>query len=55
MDWVKTVETLPPSGVVVETKDSGGNTQKLIREGNLWWFTDKSMYVYYIPVVWRIV
>ena len=46
-----------PNGVVVETKidDAFGvrNQQTLKRSGNLWWFPDGSMYVYYDPTHWR--
>lgn len=45
---------LPPEGVMVETVDSGGNHQDLVYAGNLWWFPDRSMYVYYIPQAWRL-
>ncbi len=48
-----------PNGVVVWTKidDSGGlrNEVKLIRQDHLWFFEDKSMYVYYEPTHWRYV
>ena len=46
-----------PNGVTVWTKidDSDGlrNEVKLIRQGRLWFFEDKSMYVYYEPTHWR--
>lgn len=45
--------TLPPDGEVVETMDSGGHVQKLVRKGNLFWFPDMSMYVYYCPKFWK--
>lgn len=31
------------------------NEQKLIRKGNLWWFTDMYMYVYYTPTHWKYI
>ncbi len=52
-DWTPTAGELPPEGEVVETMDSGGAVQNLIREGGLWFFTDMSMYVYYVPKYWR--
>jgi hypothetical protein len=59
MDWYRVRETLPLEGRVVETKidDEKGcrNKQKLIRKGNLWFYTDMSMYVYYVPTHWRYV
>ena len=46
-----------PEGVVVETKIDDGvyvrNVQDLKRRGNLWFFPDGSMYVYYTPTHWR--
>ena len=46
-----------PDGVVVETKihdgDGARNQTQLKRSGNLWWFPDGSMYVYYRPTHWR--
>jgi hypothetical protein len=45
-----------PQGVPVLTKisDERGdrNEQPLVRKGNLWWFVDGSMYVYYTPTHW---
>jgi hypothetical protein len=59
MNWTSVKTTLPPEGTIVETKieDSAGerNIQKLIRKGNLYWFTDDSMYVYYTPTHWRFI
>jgi hypothetical protein len=46
-----------PEDVVVRTKisDASGerNDQLLKRRGNLWWFPDGSMYVYYTPTHWQ--
>lgn len=47
-----------PEGIEVETKiDPPGqharNVQNLVYERNLWWFPDRSMYVYYTPTHWR--
>lgn len=45
--------SIAPEGVKLLTKidDSKGerNVQERIRQGNLWYFTDMSMYVYYTP------
>ena len=50
--------TWPPKGKVVNTKidDQNGirNEQKLILDGNRFWFPDKSMYVYYCPTHWSL-
>jgi len=46
-----------PQGVVVETKiedeDGVRNETDLVLKGNLWFFPDGSMYVYYTPTHWR--
>lgn len=55
------VEWMPadtaPHGVVVATKidDSRGvrNEQLLRREGRLWWLSDGTACVYYVPTHWR--
>lgn len=48
---------LAPDGEIVETKidDDAGerNNALLIRQGRMWFFPDKSMYVYYTPTHWR--
>lgn len=58
MEWNETIKTLPEEGVVVLTKieDEHGcrNEQLLKRSSNLWFFPDKSMYVYYTPTHWRV-
>lgn len=57
--WQNVNESLPPNGVVVETKidDDKGvrNVQTLKKSGNLWWYPDGSMYVYYTPTHWRYI
>lgn len=57
MYWKRITETEPTRDVVVTTKIDGDgkgerNIQKLKRitgGGNLWFFPDDSMYVYYTP------
>lgn len=49
--WTR--DFLPEERVVVACMDSGGHWQDLKRIGNLWWFPDGSMYVYYTPTMWR--
>lgn len=56
-DWIETSKQLPPNDVTVDTKiddEKYGerNHQHLCRQGNLWFFQDKSMYVYYTPTHW---
>ena len=45
----------PPEGETVETADSGGGHRLLAYERGLWWFPDRSMYVYFVPQSWRLV
>ena len=52
-DWTPTARELPPNGAEVEAMDGGGHIQRLVRDGNLWWFPDRSMYVYFVPQFWR--
>lgn len=46
-----------PSDIVIKTKvvDAAGerNEQELVKQGNLFFFPDMSMYVYYQPTHWR--
>jgi hypothetical protein len=55
--WISVNEILPKNGVVVRTKihDAKGerNDQTLKRSGNLWFYPDGSMYVYYTPTHWK--
>lgn len=53
--WTKTADALPAESQDVRTRDSGGHEQVLRRVGNLWFFPDMSMYVYYVPVAWESV
>lgn len=58
MDWIKTADQRPHDGLVVDTKIHGDgecerNCQPLMRRGNLWFFPDGSMYVYYTPTHWK--
>lgn len=56
METWQTIESAP-EGVEVETKIDNEqgcrNETTLTRRGNLWWFPDMSMYVYYRPTHWR--
>lgn len=53
LEWNQTESSTPPDGVVVDTLSDGGLQQTLKRSGNLWFFPDGSMYVYYTPKYWR--
>ena len=52
-NWKVITEASPPQGVAVLTKIDGAggprNEQVLVRNENLWFFPDMSMYVYYTP------
>jgi len=56
-DWLPITAELPQNKIEVETKiddpDGERNVVKLVRQGNLWFFPDMSMYVYYQPTHWR--
>jgi len=56
MEW-KTMENVPPEGVVLMTKidDEKGcrYEQTLIKQGNLWVYPCKTMYIYYSPTHWK--
>lgn len=56
-EWINVSYKLPPEESAVETKIDDGrgcrNLQKLKRRGQLWFFPDGSMYVYYTPTHWR--
>jgi hypothetical protein len=56
-EWEPITTTVPPEDTVVLTKiddDKGArNEATLKRRGNLWWFPDGSMYVYYTPTHWK--
>lgn len=50
------IETAPLDiEVMTKIDDANGsrNEQSLVRHGNLWFFPDMSMYVYYRPTHWR--
>lgn len=52
-DWVPTSRMLPREGETVRAMDSGGHVQTLVYDKGLWWFPDRSMYVYYVPQMWQ--
>lgn len=57
--WINTADALPDDGVTVNTviSDTHGtrNEARLKRSGNLWFFPDGSMYVYYTPTHWKAI
>jgi len=51
--WFSPSEKLPYVGTTVEVTRSDGSVARLVYEKGLWWFPDRSMYVYYAPERWR--
>ena len=50
--WTRTEDQLPPEGEVVVVLN--GHVEVLLAlDGGLWWFPDRSMYVYFWPKLWR--
>lgn len=52
-EWKKINTNQPPENVVVECTTPSGDVVKLKRCSNLY-FAD-GMYMYYIPVMWRLI
>jgi Protein of unknown function (DUF551) len=56
-DWNYVGDCLPENGVEVLTKIDNEkgcrNETSLKRQGNLWFFPDMSIYVYYTPTHWK--
>jgi hypothetical protein len=57
-EWIHVRDELPPEDLEVMTKidDDKGyrNETTLTLARNLWWYPDKSMYVYYNPTHWKL-
>jgi hypothetical protein len=55
----KSIDQLTPQEQILETciiEDGKIRMEQcLIKKGNLWWFTDMSMYVYYTPTHYRTI
>lgn len=53
--WALLSEQHPPEGIVVETRgENDRGVRELILEKGLFWLTDRSMYVYFVPYEWRV-
>ena len=48
-----TKDCLPPEGELVTVLTPGGDVRMLVRDNNLWFLPDMSMYVYFRPVAWK--
>lgn len=53
MIWNKLTDKIPEEGKLLDTMSLSGIQQDLCRKGNLFFFPDMSMYVYYTPNLWR--
>ena len=53
MNWNNVATDESPEGTAVMTMSDGGIEQILIRRKRLWFVSDGSMYVYYVPKHWR--
>jgi hypothetical protein len=55
--WKSISQVSPPIDQAIMTKidDHNGerNIQPLVFRGKMWWFVDKTMYVYYTPTHWK--
>lgn len=58
MKWQSIEVETSPEGVEVETMIADGdgvrNETTLVRKGNLWFFPNMKMYVYYQPTHWKL-
>lgn len=52
--WTPISDGRPPEGVLVDVITETGDERQLIYASNLWWVPDRSMYVYFTPVFWRL-
>ena len=53
-EW-RTIESAPQKTLVktkIDDHKGARNEQELIKDGNLWWTSDRAMYVYYTPTHW---
>lgn len=51
--WNHVPDTLPEDGQEVEVVTESGDQRRLVYERRLWWLPDRSMYVYFTPILWR--
>lgn len=52
--WQYTEQCKPPENVLLDTTNSQGDVSQLKRIGNLFFVPDGTMYVYYVPKMWRV-
>lgn len=51
--WTRTETRLPEDGTAVRAISPSGLEDDFWFERGLWFFPDRSMYVYYVPLFWR--
>ena len=51
--WIPTAREYPPDGAEIQWLGSDGNPVDGVMVGRLWFFADRSMYIYYQPQFWR--
>lgn len=51
-NYTRTDKLLPPEGKLVWTLSNGGQRQKMILRGNLWFPGGGDVYAYYTPEFW---
>lgn len=52
-NWISPKDMMPQNNQNVFWMDSTGRVTEGIYYRNLWWFADKTMYIYYLPKFWR--
>lgn len=52
--WHATALELPESGTLCRVITEGLDERDLIYRDGLWWIPDNSMYVYFVPMYWRV-
>ncbi len=55
MNWNMTVNTQPDDNTLCDTLSENGLQQELMYYKGLWFYPDKSMYVYYTPKFWKAI
>ncbi len=54
MDWKSTKDDTPPQDKLLDVITETGRQTQLILSRGLFWLPDRSMYVYYVPMLWRV-
>jgi len=54
IQWAVTEKKAPPEGVLLDVITETGRQTQLIFEQGMWWLEDKSMYVYFVPLFWKV-